>query len=139
MMTDASYRLNAEGKMYCQAEFDVNKQVMGFPVRESSDFEIIIGAPATSPDGKSKTVEVFFSGNGTGNEFVFEASNGATFIDGGCRGRRSLLSGGLLKIPADASDVVVKAAWGKCSNAPLYPCQIYMTSEKAQFARPQFR
>merc|ERR1712187_689195 len=126
LMADASYRVNAEGKMYCHADIDIDKKIMGLPVKASDTYEITIGKSWLSSDGESKSVEVFFSGNGTGNEFIFEASDGAHFSDGGCNGRRSLLSGGAMVVPANTQKVSLKAAWGKCGEPP-FPCQIYMT------------
>ena len=88
LMADASYRTNSEGKMYCHADIDADKTIMGLPVKVNDTFEITIGKSWLAADGASKAVQVFFSGNGTGNEFIFDASDGK-FADGGCMGRRS--------------------------------------------------
>merc|ERR1712083_404683 len=109
LMADASYRVNAEGKMYCHADIDIDKKIMGMPVKANDTYEITVGKSWLSSDGESKSVEIFFSGNGTGNEFIFEASDGAYFSDGGCNGRRSLLSG----CPSQHSKSIAQGSLGK--------------------------
>merc|ERR1712113_442817 len=92
--------------------------------------EITTGKHWLSSDGQSRNIQVFFSGNGTGNEFILEASGDAKFADGGCQSRRSTLSGGSLVVPATNGGVSIKAAWGKCAGEPPFPCQIYMTTKE---------
>merc|ERR1712190_247263 len=106
------------------------------PVQASDAYQITTGKTTLSSDGASRSIQVFFSGNGTGNEFVFEASNGATFADGGCMGRRSVLSGGALVVPANASKVTLNVAWGKCTKEPPFPCQIYFTTKDVSLSAP---
>jgi len=82
LMTDASYRVNSEGKMYCHADIDVDEKIMGLPVKADDTYEITFGESRLTAGGEYQEVEVFFSANGTGNEFILEASEGAQFTDG---------------------------------------------------------
>merc|ERR1711976_893462 len=103
--------------------------IMGKHVQINDTFVITTGKTWLSSDGKSRSVQVFFSANGTGAEFILEAGEGAKWSDGGCMGARTTLTGGVLTMPSDTTKVSVKGAWGKCTSEPPFPCQIYMTTK----------
>ena len=122
LMVDASYRLNGDGVMYCSSSLGVGTKIMSFPVEASDAYSLVI-----EPAGDG--VRVWFTGNQTGVEYIFEASAGA-FEDGGCGGARSVLNGDVLALsPADAAaGATVAVSWANCDGAPPGECQVYHTS-----------
>merc|ERR1712087_433736 len=97
---------------------------------------ITTGKSWLSSDGKSRSMQVFFSANGTGNEFILEAGDGALWTDGGCMGARTTLTGGTLTVPLETSKISVKAAWAKCHGEPPLPCQVYLTTKDIMYNTP---
>lgn len=121
-MADASFRKSAKGSMYCGASFDAGETVMGKEVLASSSQEIDVERLGAT------TLKVSISAPSDVMEYIFETDVGA-FTDGGCKGRRSLLQGGTLEVPADATSVTLKAAYANCVVEPPIPCQVNISTK----------
>merc|ERR1711934_868485 len=122
-MADASYRLNSEGKMYCSTPIEIGQMIMGKSAVQDTTYEVEIvkkhsdGSFTEGPFCLGDSVNVFFTGNTTGTEYIFEAT-GATFTDGGCKSTRSTLNG--VGLTLTNSTVSVKAAYGACKGEPPF-------------------
>ena len=124
LLVDASYRLNAEGKLYCSAAMGIGSTIMNFPVVESTEANVELSFNKTN----SGDIAVIFSAPGYDYvEFVFETESGV-FEDGGCQGKRSALNGDLL-IGADENNTVSVAYSGCTDGGAPGSCQVYYISK----------
>merc|ERR1711998_111048 len=138
-MADSSYRKNAEGNMYCHAEIKVGASIMGKALVTSDEFkvELVKKGETVASDGPfcaSDELQVYFTGNSTGTEYIFVADGGATFAEGGCGNTRSTLNGNLLTL--GNANATIKVAYGACTGEPPFPCQISATTPRPLVVRP---
>merc|ERR1712146_341355 len=99
--------------------------IMGKPVALSTDHDIKIekaGQTMMNGDYGSASYKVSITGDTKGIEYIFETSVG-TFAAGGCKSKRTALSGDLLTLSANelsSGEVTVKLSWGACGGEPPY-------------------